>query len=237
MSESLLIPPPGRQMGCLPRTSKPGEFSPFLSDEIDQILPRQEWPEWIGKVDLRRRVHKIKDQDGVGSCATESTSQAIEIDRDKQGLEWVELNPWFIYYHTSGGRDQGSTIDGNLRFVRDKGVAPESVWPRSNGWRQRPSAEAYEAALNYRILEFYDIRNIDELGTALLSGFPVVFGWQGHSCVLTKLLSTSQAEYANSWSPSWGDAGYGKIALADINFQYGAWAVRAAYFTAELPTL
>jgi hypothetical protein len=167
------------------------------------------------------------------SCATESTSQALEIVRAFEGQDYVELNPWFMYHTTSGGRDNGSNIDTNLEFVRDKGVAPESIWPRSKGWRATPSADAVEAAKLYRIEEFYDIATIEEIGTALLLGFPVVFGWQSHSCVLTQLLDTTTAEYANSWSPQWGDQGFGKIKLSSINFNYGAFAVRTAAWNAK----
>jgi hypothetical protein len=60
-----------------------------------------------------------------------------------------------------------------------------------------------------------------------------VFGWNGHSCVLTKLLSTSEAEYCNSWSPQWGDQGFGRIRLSAINFMYGAFAIRTASWVAK----
>lgn len=224
-----LIVPPGKKTGCLERASKVGQWCPLASEQIE-IIPRGEWPDLIGKVNLRKRVHQIKDQDGVGSCATESTAQSIEITRDVSGQDFVQLNPWFIYYHTSGGRDRGSSIDENLRFVRERGVAPETIWPRSNGWRTRPSEEAYEAARKYRILEFYDITSTQEVGSALLLGFPVVYGWQGHSCVLTRLLSVDEAEYANSWGTRWGDEGFGRIGLHEINFRYGAYAVRVPVF-------
>lgn len=222
---STLIIPDGKKTGCLPRVSKVGGVCPLLSDRV-KTIPVGEWPGLIGEVELRSRVTKIKDQDGVGSCATESTSQGVEIVRAWSGKPYVELNPWFIYQTTSGGSDRGSSIDENLEFVRANGIAPESIWPRSKGWRTRPSEEAKAAALEYRIDEFFDITTTEEIGTALLLGFPVVFGWQGHSCVLTQLLSTTEAEYANSWAPTWGDQGFGRIRLSSINFQYGAFAIR-----------
>lgn len=231
LNDDLLIVPPDRATGCLPRVSRPGEWCSLAAEAIG-VIPVEEWAGLIPDApNLRQRVNKIKDQDGVGSCATESTTQATEITRDMSGQPWVELNPWFIYHTSSGGRDSGSSVDANLRFVREKGIAPESVWPRSKGWRAKPSAEAYEAALSYRIEEFYDIQNTTEIGSALLKGFPVVFGWSGHSCVLTRLLTPTQAEYANSWG-NWGDQGFGKINLRSINFGYGAWALRVPQMSA-----
>lgn len=229
---STLIIPEGKKAGCLPRKTRIGERCSLFGEQI-KVIPQQEWSDLIGEVELRSFVTKIKDQDGVGSCATESTSQSIEIVRSFEGQPYVELNPWFIYHTTSGGSDSGSSIDENLEFVRANGVAPEDIWPRSKGWRAKPSAEAVEAAKQFKIEEFYDITSIAEIGTALLLGFPVVFGWSGHSCVLTQLLDQSTAEYANSWAPTWGDQGFGKIKLSSINFQYGAFAVRTAAWNAK----
>lgn len=222
---SKLIIPNGKKTGCLPRTSRPGEVCPLFREYID-VIPQEEWKEYVGKIDLRDHVNHIKDQDGVGSCATESTAQGVEVSRDFAGFEWVRLNPWFIYYHTSGGTDRGSSIDDNLRFVRENGVVPESVWPRSKGWRTKPSEEAYEAALNFTIEEFFDLSSIAEAGTALLKGFPVVFGWEGHSVLYTSVITRRKGEYANSWDSDWGDEGFGELAFSEVNWQYGAFAIR-----------
>jgi len=233
MSE--LIVPSGKAKGCLPRVSEPGEWCPLARERIDTI-PENDWPDYMRGIDLRLHVNQVKDQDGVGSCATESTAQAVEIARDLMGWEWVQLNPWFIYHHTSHGRDAGSSIDENLRFARERGIAPESVWPRSQGWRAEPSDEAYEAARAYRILEFYDITNTRELGSALLLGFPVVFGWDGHSVVYTSMVDPRTGEYCNSWSPSWGDQGFGRLPFDRVIWAYGAFAVRLAKFSRDLTT-
>lgn len=227
MSQNLLVVPPGRATGCLPRRSAPGEWFPLLADKMDIIDP-SEWLDWIGGIELSPHVPVVLDQDGVGSCATESTTAAVMLARVLRGEPHVMLNPWFIYHTTSGGSDSGSSIDENLAFANEFGIAPESVWPRSNGWRTNPSEEAYAAAKEFRILEAYDITTTAEIGTALLRGFPVVFGWQGHSVLFTELLSLTRAKYLNSWAQSWGDDGFGELELSAVNFRYGAFAVRVA---------
>ncbi len=224
----MLAIPPGQATGCLPRETRVGEVCPLLSDRIT-IIPREDWQPYIGKVKLRSFVQVVLSQGQIGSCATEATSQSIMIDEAVAGLDHVLLNPWSLYAFTSGGRDQGSTIDGNLQRARSHGVLPESVWPRggqgAHRWNEKPQQSLFDKHA-LKIDEFYELNTINEIGTALIRGFPVVYGWNGHSCVLTGLLSLDKAQYCNSWSIDWGDKGFGEIALSEINSMYGAFAVR-----------
>jgi hypothetical protein len=220
-----LIIPDGKATGCLPRQSRFGQRCPIFREEID-VIPRVEWGEWIGRITLRPFVKVIFDQNGEGSCAAESANGGLQVVRAWEGQTHVTFNPWFTYYHTKIGGG-GSTLDDNLVHLRDVGACPMTVWPRSRGV-SRPSAEAYQAALNYRMDEFFDIDSQEECGTALLLGMPVVFGWQGHSCFMTKLIDEQTAEYANSWAPSWGDEGFGQVRLSAVNFSYGMFAYRTA---------
>lgn len=233
MSE--LVYPSGRVAGCLPRATKFGTCCKPLADEMD-IIRRDQWGGLIGTVSLRHKVKQILDQGSNGSCATESTTQSEHIVRAVAGLPFVLLNPLSIYRVTSGGRDQGSSIDENLVFARETGILPESYWPRSKGFRTTPPDGWQDVAADYKIDEFFDVSSIDEVGTALLRGFPVVFGWEGHSCVLVELLSDIEALYANSWG-DWGDEGFGTIKLNKINFQYGSFATRTVVPSGEtVPT-
>jgi len=219
-----LILPPGRVLGCNPRKSRFGDCCKPLADEME-VISRDQWASLLGNVGLRNKVKQIIDQGNYGSCATCSTSQAVMIAREVSGQPFVFLNPLSIYRVTSGGRDNGSSIDENLEFARDTGILPESYWPYSKGFKASPPIGWEDVAAGYRIDEFFDIANEEQVGTALLMAMPVVFGWQGHSCVLTRLLSTTTAEYANSWG-DWGDNGFGTIKLSAINFDYGAFCVR-----------
>lgn len=221
-----LVIPAGKKTGCLLRTSKPGGLCSLWGEKMEVLTP-DEITDAIGQVELSPIVPCILDQDGVGSCATESTSAGVMLSRVLAGFPHALLNPWFIYHHTSGGRDQGSSIDENLDFVRVRGVAPESTWPRSKGWQAKPTPEAYDAALAFRIAEWWDCTTIAEIQSALVRGFPVVMGWQGHSVLLTDILNMSEALYQNSWGQAWGAEGFGRIRFSSINFAYGAFAVRA----------
>lgn len=228
IAETKLIVPPGKKTGCLYRTTKPGELCSLFGEKIGAMDP-DEWEPFIGKMKLSPSVLRIHDQNGVGSCATNASTGVVETLKKFLNQPVVPLNPWFVYYHTSGGRDQGSNIDSNLAFIRDKGIAPLSVWGRDKGWRTRPSGEAYEAALPYRIDEFFDVTTTAEVGTSLIKGWPVVFGWSSHSCYLVELVSKTHAIYVNSWGKGWNNGGLGTIKLSSINFGYGAWSLRSTY--------
>ena len=227
----------GRKAGLLPRVSKRGQVCSFFPK--GWVIPKSEWAGILAQPDhmrLRPSVPVILDQDGVGSCATEATAQTIMTLRSFNGQKFEKLNPWFIYYTTSGGSDRGSNIDSNLKFARDNGCAPESIWPRSKGWRARPSEEAKEAAKNYKILEFYDIRNSEELGSALLLGFPVAYGRSGHAITAVDLVTPTTMRYANSWG-NWGDEGFAVESINRVNYGYGAWAIRAGIDNWSLPSI
>ena len=222
-----LIYPLGFKLGCNRRKSRFGQVCKTAEDGIETI-PRDQWNELIGLVSLRNNVHVVLDQGSAGSCATESTTQGVMIVRDVARLPFELLNPWSIYHFTSGGRDNGSSIDENLVHARDYGVLSESYWPRSKGWKADPPSDWKAHAAPFQIDEFFDIATEEELGSAVLKGYAVVFGSSGHSCIITSLLSDSKAAYCNSWDESWGDHGYGTIALRSINWSYGSFAIRLA---------
>lgn len=217
--------PEGRKPGCLPRVTKPGTVFPRLSEQIE-IIPSSEWSKYVG-ASLRGFVTEVLDQDGVGSCATEATAGCMMITRAYHGLPHVALNPWFIYHHTSGGRDNGSSIDDNLQFFMKYGCAPAEVWPRDEGWNRKPSNAAYSAALNFRVQEVFDITTVNEMVTALLKGFAVVYGANGHAVCKVEHLDEKRGLDLNSWGTDWGDGGFGVWAsYRSVDFSYGAFAIR-----------
>lgn len=228
MSE--LIIPPGKATGCLPRATRFGTCCDKLEDRMDVITSEDTLRSLIGTVGLRPRLDTVGvyDQNGFGSCATESTTASWKLSSAESNRDFIELNPLSIYHFTSGGSDRGSNIDRNLEYARDVGILPESVWPRSKGFRAKiPQSLIDDHAGKYRIREFWDCGTIDEVRTSLALGFPVVFGWRSHSCCLIELKNMSTAYYLNSWGADWGDNGVGEIALRSINFGYGAFSVRS----------
>lgn len=232
------FPPPGRRTGCNPRKSKAGEVCSLFSEKIKVIDPN-DWDQILAdrlasgqSLKGRSDVRKIKDQDGVGSCACEATCQAMEVTMVRSGQPWEELNPWSLYRLVTQ-RDDGSSIDEDLQVARDVGVLPVSFFPRydANGkvinrWNATPPDNWKEIALQYRIDEFFDITTVAEAGTALIEDYALVFGYQGHSECMEDLLPKSNGDTANSWGTDFEEAGFHVVSLQRIDFRYGCFAVR-----------
>jgi len=178
---------------------------------------------------------------GVHNCASEAVCGSLKIVRAQSGLPQIEGNPYGIYGRVNGGSDRGSTLSANLTFIRDKGMFPESVWPRSKGWRANPSQEAYDAASQYRVDEYFEVSTWSELATALLRGWVIYWGYSGHSIVGVDLLNDSQFIYLNSWG-NWGkgtdystmDYGFGVANRSSIMWGYGVYACRTPTIEAGL---
>jgi len=221
--------------GVLPRRTRFGQLEgvPVFSDAVPTIAV-SDWPDVLAdknKPECSSLIWNVYDQDGVGSCASEGINKGNETIRKACGREDVQFNPLFVYHTVSGGYDGGSSLDDNVSFVMEKGCCPESVYPRSKGFRATPPDSAYEAALNYRVTEIFDIDTSSstqfhlEFGSALLQGFPVYFGYSGHAILGTELIDTDTVKYINSWG-DWGDNGFGTISFNRIMRSYGAFAIR-----------
>jgi len=216
--------PSRKKTGCLPRKSRPGEWCPMASERIEP-LPMGEIERLAETNTCTPFVKTILDQDGVGSCAAEAATQVVMVARAIAGLPHILLNPWFVYHHTSGGVDRGSSIDENLRFIQEHGIAPMDVWGRDQGWRRKPSKEAYDAAKEFAELEWMDIASVAELATAPIRAFPSIYGSRGHAVTSTEYLAKGPTG-PNSWGNDWGNDGIGTwVSWRQVNWGYGAWCI------------
>jgi hypothetical protein len=221
--------------GCLPRKTLLCSRFKRAEEQIGE-LSDEELAELGPQVSLRPYVKTILSQNPAGSCACESLTGVVMATRAFLGLPHVELNPWFIYYHTGGksdrgdGRSGGSSIDENLAFAMEYGIAPISVWPRSKGWgyrSEKPSAEAYAAALEFRPKEVFDITTVRGAMSANAKAFGVVYGAKGHSVGKIAYTKDRKGLDVNSWGTDWGDGGFGVwTPYSGIDWRYGAYALR-----------
>jgi hypothetical protein len=195
-------------------------------------LPEREWNDVIA--DRNRTPPSdycpfTADQDGYGSCGMEGSVGGMMQRRVADGQEHVMLNALPGYGEINGGRDGGSNPADALAYLQKHGAPSQAVWPRSKGWRAKMSDEARQDALQYRVSPDGLIRlnNWTDLGTCLLNGFCVPFGYSGHWIFATDLISTTRLRYKNSWGADWGDNGFGTLSKNSVYWSYGVWAVTA----------
>ncbi|MBU2048630.1 MAG: hypothetical protein KKH61_06600 [Gammaproteobacteria bacterium] len=232
--------PKGKALGCLPRSTQVGEVWPLLRDAVP-LVPKSEWEARLAQApNLASHVRKIKDQDGVGSCAANAASTTVEIARDAAGLPFVELSAASLYKQVNGGRDQGSAIDDNLEALKSVGVVPVGFWGGENNWRQREPTGFAQEAKKFRVLEWFDLPDFDSFISALFLGFPVCYGvfWEGggHAICAVKPIKDASGwgcRFANSWG-DWGEAGFGTMYEPQISRgirAFGAWCTRVATYS------
>ena len=231
-----MIYPDGYRPGVRKESTSDRKARAIIADRCDpistqiEIIDRKHWGEWRakkanGKENRRSRFRYILNQDGVGSCAAEAGTNCKASLDAYQGLPEIVYNPWSVYWKTSGGSDRGSSIGENAEYIRDNGICPEEVWPRSKGWRSEPGGEAKRVAKFFRIEEFFHCENVDQVVSAMLQGYDIHAGYSGHSISFCRSLTDSTLEFMNSWG-NWGDAGFGTLSHNKIYFAYGAYAYK-----------
>jgi hypothetical protein len=191
------------------------------SDAMDIIASRHRTPP-------DEYALNIHNQGSVGSCAGEAASGATACRKNQDGLTTPALNGYFPYHWSSDGVDRGSTLHDNLAVLQQYGCASEKVWPRSKGWRATPSEAAMEDALNNRLPDdgVVKVNNRQEFWTMVLAGFPIQFGYTGHSIFSSDIIDLIRLKYVNSWG-AWGVNGRGTLSADRIYWGYGAYAIIA----------
>lgn len=246
-----------QNFGCLPRDDAFASTFASFSDNIE-LIPRSQWKDLCAIQGEANKafVKKIKNQGQEGTCASNATTQAAEIIWNKQfGLDnWVEFSPIAVYRWIASSPRTGSNIGANLRqltqvgalpvakdenrdFLKRAGLDSTDVLTPTGYYQTFPDGWKTTAA-HFQAMEAFDIDSFEAFATALLKGFPVVYGRSGHAITGARLVwdeskSIFAVEYANSWGP-WGDKGYGydsESYLKRAGGSYGAFALRAMKVT------
>jgi len=212
--------PDGKKTGCLPRTTKVGSVSAAFRpmSEVMDLLPRSQWRDRLG-ISIRPHVPIIHNQNGEGSCAGNSSVLAgVEILRSMNNQDFVHISPSSLYKQSGRGRDEGSSLEDNLIFLRDVGCVPVEMWGGELGWNKSYPPGFREEAAKYQVDEWFDLGTFDEFMTALFLGFPISYGvfWGsgGHAiCAVEPIFENGVwgCVFANSWGINWGEQGFGKM--------------------------
>ena len=195
------------------------------------------------KVDLRPQMPACYDQGQLGSCTAQGIAACIQYDHNKQNEGDLMPSRLFIYYNErklegTVNSDSGAAIRDGIKVVNSQGVCPESIWPYIiSKFTKKPSCKSYKNALLDKALQYQAVgQTLNEIKSALASGFPVVFGFTvyesfesqtvattgvvpmpkdgestlgGHCTVIVGYdNSTSEFIVRNSWGSAWGILGH-----------------------------
>jgi len=204
-----------------------GRLGVFAAAEPDlELIPRSEWKERCDKIQadntgMENLITRIFNQQREGACVGHAGTQAMQIMMAQQfGKDAViQLSPNSLYKQIGSSPSSGANVGDALEASSEIGLIPLDTaenkekfgklvmpevgfrlpWP--TGWK--------DLSKNFRVTEWWVLRKIDQIVTALLLGFPVVVGRNGHSICYVRAFFKGSALcvlYANSWRESWGVA-------------------------------
>lgn len=219
--------------GCLPRISKVGDgLFPVLGEPgTPPLVDPSEWEKWRETSFAPHVWHKIT-QAKQNSCTGCACAGVMITSREARDLPRIIFSQASIYGFedsdlTPRRRDNGMNIDVALQILQNVGICSVDIieqydwagygrgtWP--DDWK--------EHAKQNRIVEAWDCPTGEHIVSAVMRGFPVVYGSKGHAvCRIGWRLDL------NSW-PDWADRGIGQWAndreLDEGAKHYGAWALR-----------
>lgn len=207
------------------------------------MVPESQWEELAeqlkaNKTGLSSLVTRIYDQKSEGSCVANACSQAIEITQAEQfGKDKVvHLSAMSLYRRIGRSPSSGAMVSDGLKELASRGVLPlnnpenrakygDKVM-ENTGWSQRFPDNWEETAKNFRGLEWFICRSVNELISALFNRNPVVVGRAGHSICYCDPVYDGRSllvRYANSWNERWKENGFGYDSMNLIR-QSSGWA-------------
>lgn len=226
--------------GCLPRTTKVGDgtFKVFGDPGTPPLVPPSEWEKWKDTSFRSHVWHKI-NQSRQNSCTGCACAGVMTTYREVRRLPRIIFSQASIYGFedatlTPRRRDNGMNIDAALQILQKVGICSVDVigqydW-QGYGRGTWPADWEKHAAWG-RIVEAWDCPTGEHIVSAIMRGFPVVYGAMGHA-----VYRIGWRLDANSW-PDWADQGIGQWAsdreLDDGAKHYGAWALRVVTHPTE----
>ena len=201
---------------------------------------------------LRGKMPPVLDQLQLGSCTSNSICNAFRFDEIKQSLPNIERSRLFLYYNErvidgDVNTDDGASIRDGIKSANTTGICSSDLWPYDiTKFKEKPPQECYNnAKLNHTIVYQKVNQNLNDMKSALYSGYPIVIGFVvytsmestivaqtgnvpmpsdgeqvlgGHAILLCGYDDDKQLfNFQNSWGTSWGDLGFGTIPYAYVS--------------------
>ena len=201
--------------------------TPQIYEDAVGVIPESQWPSEIEKIDgsgwMENVMRTIMNQGNEGSCVSFATAQAFEINQGIQhGVDKIiPLSPMSLYKRIGRTAQSGSMLSDALAEIKSRGILPLDTPENNARFVHTHPATGFSRSLpsgwettgrQFIALEWFDIRTLAGLISALLRFTPVVVGRDGHSICYARPFyrnSSLAVLYANSWG-NWGQ-GLGKF--------------------------
>jgi C1A family cysteine protease len=216
---------------------------PFSTISKAVVLP--------ASVDLRAAMPPVYDQGQLGSCTGNAIAAAYEFDQMKEKIGVFQPSRLFIYYNErlmegTVSEDSGAEIRDGIKVINKYGICSETSWPYNiESFTVKPPVAAYSEAAQHVAMAYYRVPvTLNDMKTALASGFPIVGGITlyesfesdsvaktgkvampkknekvlgGHAILFVGYDDKSKRLLVrNSWGSSWGQGGYFTLPYAYI---------------------
>lgn len=228
------------RFGLVPRDYAVDPETMFAGPETVATVPQSEWD---ARYDEQEKTESSLehlflrggqpafvnlDQDGDGHCWAYSTGQSMMLDRLRQGLPLVRLNPHWIA--TRLRTFNGGWCGKSMKLAMEEGCAVEGTDPDCHPLHSNSESRAAQQAVRDRAAKYKVTENIfdltrqvyDQQMTALqlaTCGFhnvpcPSDFNWWGHSVCQVRWVRIERGSWGplilNSWK-GWGRFGLGVL--------------------------
>jgi hypothetical protein len=196
-----------------------GAADPFPAE---LLIPESEWQARIQEAEARgenlsaRIRGKIpeKNQDRLNYCWIFGPTQAAEVKRFLEGLEYVSLSPASVGAQVKNFKNVGGWGREGLEFAAEHGWVPSATWPDTALDRSLLTDANKQLALDFRVTEWTVLapRNKAQLVSMLLRLNPVAVGynWWSHEVLAVEpvwLDGTVALRIRNQWK-GWGDQNF-----------------------------
>lgn len=199
---------------------------PLFSEEFpEQMVPRSQWRERaLANVEkYRATTRQIYSQSRTSACVGFGIAQAFETRRTRLrgGDIWTPMSGMSLYKRIGRTLYSGAYIPDGINEAVTRGILPldteenegkfDLTWGITD-WSSRFPGDWEKTANKFRITKWARCYGEDEVMSAMLAGYTGVVGRDRH-CVPYVYVDYDGYDpyiaYANSWSPQWGDRGFG----------------------------
>lgn len=187
------------------------------------LIPEADWDDHIDQLERDKATLKdfclesgleVLNQGQTNYCWINSPTFCAMIARLQETGQCIRFSPASAGARIKNFRNVGGWGSEGLEFMIENGINEQDDWPANAIERRYDTPENREKAKKNRVLEYFHLKSYEEVVSCILSGVPVAcgFNWWSHEVTgMYVTLRTHNLGIGNSWSPKWGEYGYGEL--------------------------